>query len=38
MAARAECVEINGLTVEFDDCGAGSPIVFVHGAYVTGAV
>jgi pimeloyl-ACP methyl ester carboxylesterase len=31
-------VEIDSCTVEFNDAGVGSPIMFVHGAYVTAAV
>lgn len=38
MTSPAGTVEIDGFTVEFDDVGTGPPIVFVHGAYVTGAV
>ncbi len=31
-------IEIGGLNLEYSDTGTGPPIVFVHGAYVTGAV
>lgn len=31
-------VVVDGAEIEYTDIGAGSPLVFVHGAYVTGAL
>ncbi|WP_166908097.1 alpha/beta fold hydrolase [Mycobacterium sp. DL440] len=31
-------VQVVGAAIEYTETGAGSPVVFVHGAYVTGAV
>jgi len=31
-------VQVDGATIEYTESGTGSPVVFVHGAYVTGAL
>lgn len=31
-------VKVDGAAIEYTESGTGSPVVFVHGAYVTGAV
>ncbi|CDO31164.1 alpha/beta fold hydrolase [Mycolicibacterium porcinum] len=31
-------VQVDGAAIEYTETGAGSPVVFVHGAYVTGAL
>lgn len=38
MTDASDRIEIDGVSIEFDDSGEGTTIVFVHGAYVTGAV
>jgi len=33
-----ESVELDGAAIRYTDIGSGPPVVFVHGAYVTGAL
>lgn len=33
-----KAVQVDGIPIEYTDTGSGSPIVFVHGVYVTGAL
>ena len=34
----ASSVVVDGATIDYTDEGTGPPVVFVHGAYVTGAL
>jgi pimeloyl-ACP methyl ester carboxylesterase len=38
MSDTTSTVGLDGATIEYTESGTGSPVVFVHGAYVTGAL
>lgn len=38
MANTAFTLQVDRAAIEYTECGTGSPVVFVHGAYVTGAL
>lgn len=38
MGVSASQVEVDGAAIGYTDVGSGRPVVFVHGAYVTGAL
>jgi pimeloyl-ACP methyl ester carboxylesterase len=31
-------IDIDGVEIDYVDVGSGTPVVFVHGVYVTGAL